>query len=85
MANLKPNRTSPNISRVGRRSTFVTIQFKRIFSNNKRKILYEISGKVNFEGEDLFLNLKEFTCSGDREYEVKGKKAEERAKLLSLA
>ena len=28
-------------------------QFKQIFSNNKRKVLFEINGRLKFEGEDL--------------------------------
>lgn len=28
-------------------------QFKQIFSNKKRKVLYEITGKLTFEGDDL--------------------------------
>ena len=61
------------------------MQFKRIFSNNKRKVLYEISGDISFEGEDLKIKLVELTCSGDQDYVVKGKKAEEKAKLSSVA
>ena len=32
-------------------------QFKQIFSNNKRKVLFEVSGRVKFEGEELELKL----------------------------
>lgn len=60
-------------------------QFKQIFSNNKRKVLYEITGRVRFEGEDLELKLQELTCSGDREFQVKGKSKEERALLQAAA
>jgi hypothetical protein len=28
-------------------------QLKQIFSNGKRKLLYEISGKIKFEGDEL--------------------------------
>jgi len=35
------------------RSTSVITEFKQIFSNNKRKVLYEITGNLKFEGEDL--------------------------------
>lgn len=41
-------------------------QFKRIFSNNKRKIMYELTGKIKFEGEDLCIKIEELTCSGDQ-------------------
>jgi hypothetical protein len=54
------------VSQSRRRGKPAVIQFKRIFSNNKRKVLYEISGKIDFEGEDLSLKLEEITCSGDR-------------------
>lgn len=33
---------------IGRRRKCGMIQFKQIFSNNKRKVLYEITGKVTF-------------------------------------
>ena len=36
-----------------RRGTSAMSQFKQIFSNNKRKVLFEITGRVTFEGEDL--------------------------------
>lgn len=35
------------------RSKCEMIKFKQIFSNNKRKVLYELTGKVIFEGEEL--------------------------------
>jgi hypothetical protein len=47
--------------------------------------MYEITGKVNFEGEELYLKLEEFTCSGDQEYSIKGKKKEEKEKLKPFA
>ena len=34
--------------KIGRRCKYAMIQFKQIFSNNKRKVLYEITGKVTF-------------------------------------
>lgn len=33
---------------IGRRRKCAMTQFKQIFSNNKRKVLYEITGKVAF-------------------------------------
>ena len=77
-------RTSFERGRSVGRGIFGLTKFKQIFSNNKRKVLYEITGKISFEGEDLVINLLEFTCSGDREYKVQSKKAEERAKLESV-
>ena len=40
-----------------RRGTSALSQFKQIFSNNKRKVLFEVSGRVKFEGEELELKL----------------------------
>lgn len=48
-------------------------------------MLFEVTGTVRFEGEDLELKLEEITCSGDREYSVKGKKKEERSVLEGAA
>ena len=47
--------------------------------------MYEISGKIKFEGEELYVKLEELTCSGDQEFSVKGKKKEEREKLKPFA
>lgn len=47
-------------------------QFKRIFSNNKKKILFDIRGGLEFEGEKLELELLQLTDSGDRDYCIKG-------------
>lgn len=41
-------------------------EFKQIYSNNKKKILYELSGDIKFEGEDLLIKIKEVACSGDQ-------------------
>lgn len=57
MANSQSILTCTQVSQSGRRGKVGFIQFKRIFSNNKRKVLYEITGKIDFEGEDLSLKL----------------------------
>lgn len=59
-------------------------EFKQIYSNNKKKILYELSGEIKFEGEELMLKIQEVACSGDQEYTVKGKKQEEKEKLIAV-
>lgn len=41
----------PERGQLGRRGRCGVIQFKQIFSNNKRKVLYEVNGKVKFEGD----------------------------------
>lgn len=56
-------------------------EFKQIYSNNKKKILYDLSGEIKFEGDALLIKIKEVACSGDQEYTVKGKKKEEKEKL----
>ncbi len=71
-------------SQSGRRGTRGHSQLKQIFSNGKRKLLYEISGKIKFEGEELEVKVAEVTCSGDREWQAKGKKKEEREKLAGV-
>ena len=47
--------------------------------------MYEISGKISFEGEDLFIKLEDISCSGDRDYRVSGKVKEEKEKLLTVS
>ena len=47
--------------------------------------MYELTGKVSFEGEDLHLKITDLTCTGDQEFSVKGKNKEEKAKLHSVA
>ena len=45
------------ISRIIRWGNYGITKFKRIFSNNKKKLLYDISGKIKFEGDDLHVKL----------------------------
>lgn len=60
-------------------------QLKQIFANSKRKVLFELTGKVVFEGEGLEIKLEDVTCTGDREYSVKGKVKEERERVSKVA
>jgi hypothetical protein len=84
MAGRERRRTAAQGGDPGRRSTLGPTQFQRIFANNKRKVLYEITGTLKFEGDELELKLKELTCSGDQEWGVKGKVKEEKERLRSV-
>ena len=48
-------------------------QLKQIFANQKKKVLFELTGKMVFEGDGLEIKLDDITCTGDRDYSVKGK------------